>query len=96
MSKYCITAVNHTNPSNHCASKFKVWEYRYSSERGEYFWRSLGGKSINFVSDLLAEGHEVLSAKENETNITTGAPIELELRIARNDTKFKISDMPEF
>lgn len=96
MGKYCITAANHTNINNHCASKFKVWEYTYKKETEKWVWKPLGGKSINFVNDLLAGGHEVCSAKENDNSISLGAPIEAELRIARNETKFKISDMPEF
>ena len=96
MSKYCITAANHMNANNHCASQFNVWQHTQNSETGKWVWKALGGKSINFVNDLLASGHEVFSAKENETSITLGAPVELELRIAKNETKFKISDMPEF
>jgi hypothetical protein len=92
MGRYCITAANHTNPDNHCASKFKVWEY--NSEKKT--WMPLGGKSINFVSDLLAAGHTVLSARENPDTITEGARIELELRIAKNETQFKVSAMPTF
>lgn len=96
MSKYCITAANHKNPDNHCASQFKVWEYIHKKEADKWVWSPLGGKSINFINDLLANGHEVLSAKENKDSITPGAPVESELRIAKNETKFKISDMPKF
>ncbi len=92
MGKYCITAANHKNKSNHCASQFKVWEYDASKET----WTPLGGKSINFVNDLLANGHIVLSAKENDETISTGAAIETELRIARNETKYNVSEMPTF
>ena len=96
MSKYCITAANHTNANNHCASKFKVGEYTYKSDTKKWVWTPLGGKPINFINDLLANGHEVLSAKENEDTITLGAPIESELRISKNETKYKISEMPKF
>lgn len=92
MGRYCISAANHKNKNNHCSSQFKVWEYEATDKK----WKPLGGKSINFVNDLLASGHTVLSAKENETSITVGAPIETELRIAKNETDYKISDMPTF
>jgi len=92
MGSYCITAANHTNKSNHCASKFKLWELDAANKK----WMPLGGKSINFVNDLLANGHKVLSAKETKDSIITGAPIEAELRIAKNETDYKISDMPTF
>ncbi len=92
MSKYCITAANHSNKNNHCASSFKVWEYNDATGK----WNSLGGKPINYVNDLLANGHTVLSAKENEKNLSLGKPIETELRIAKNETQYKVSDMPTF
>jgi len=88
--RYCITAVQHKNTDNHCASKFKTWEYNSSASS----WRLVGWKSLNEISDLLAEGHEVLSARKNPETITLGAKVEVELRIARNGTQFKISSMP--
>lgn len=96
MGQYCITAVNHDNPSNHCASKFKVWEYYHNPEKEKWLWRSLGGKSVYYIADLIKNGHEVSTAKENKDRITLGKPVEIELRIAKNETDFKISDMPEF
>lgn len=92
MGRYCITAANHENPDNHCASTFKVWKYDNIQTK----WLPLGGKPIGFVNDLLKNGHEVLSAKENETTISIGAPVEIELRITKNESKYKISDMPTF
>lgn len=93
MEKYCITAANHKNKNNHCASQFKVWKYDVSKNN----WTPLGGKSINFVNDLLAGGHAVLSAKINDDNkISLGAAIETELRITRNETQYKVSEMPAF
>lgn len=92
MTKYCITAANHKNPNNHCASAFKVWEWRAGINK----WVLLGGKSLNFISDLLAAGHEVISAKEKPDLISSGARVELELRIAKNETVYKISGMPTF
>lgn len=91
MGRYCITAANHTNPDNHCASSFKVWEYNANNK-----WSSLGGKTIEFVADLLKHGHEVLSANINGDVLFTGAPVEIELRVAKNESRYKISDMPTF
>lgn len=98
MTKYCITAANHQNPNNHCASSFKVWEYIAATQEKPSRWKPLGGKSIGFVNELLANGHTVLSAKHDkvEETITTGKPVEMELRIAKNETNYKISDMPTF
>ena len=92
MSKYCITAANHRNPGNHVASSFNLWEYNPLSST----WRPLGGKSIQYVTELLVQGHEVLSARELETTISVGAPIEIELRISNNESYYKISSMPTF
>jgi hypothetical protein len=94
MAKYCITAANHSNKDSHCASKFKVYEYSTFTET----WKNLGGQSISFIGDLLAKGHTVVSGHYNKAKntISTGAPIELELRIAKNGTDYKISDMPTF
>lgn len=92
MAKYCITAANHSNPNNHCASQFNMWKY----DEVKKSWAPLGGQSINYVSDLLAAGHTVLSAKYEDKLIYTGAPVELELRIARNETQYNVSKMPTF
>ncbi len=49
---------------------------------------------------LLAQGNEVISAERkkqgNNYVMIEGYPIELELRIAKNDKKFKITDLPTF
>lgn len=92
MAKFCITAVNHKNPTNHVASTFKVWTFSKNSEK----WISLGGQSLNFVLALLANGNEVLSAINTDNGIKSGAPIEIELRTARNNEDYKISTMPSF
>jgi hypothetical protein len=97
MGRYCITAANHTNPDNHCASRFKVWEYN----EDQSVWSSLGNHSIKYIVDLLNSGHDVFSAKRTEKpeggySISKGARIEVELRIAKNETNYKISDMPGF
>ncbi len=58
-----------------------------------------GWKTIHDVSAYLKAGNEVLTGKVTQTGdkgtMTDGAAVELELRIAKNDTKFKISDMPD-
>ena len=95
MAKYCITAANHSNKDNHCASEFEV--FQQSSLTGK--WRSLGGKAVSFISELLENGHTVVSGRlidKAAGTVSLGAPIELELRIAKNETKYKISDMPPF
>lgn len=92
MGRYCITAANHSNSSNHCASTFNLWEHNEAKRE----WSPLGGKSIDYINDLLRKGHTVLSGKEHPDKISTGAPIEVELRIAKNETNYKISDMPTF
>jgi hypothetical protein len=92
MAKYCITAVNHINPDNHCASEFKLWKWLVVQK----IWTPLGAKPINFISDLLAGGHTVLSGRENGKTITTGCPIEIELRIAKNGSIFNLSEMSRF
>lgn len=50
---------------------------------------------------FLAQGDKVLSGTATKTGedtyeITPGYPIELELRIAKNDKNFKITDLPTF
>lgn len=95
MTKYCVTAANHNNTKDERASEFEVWIWKQNKEE-KWVWIGLGKKSLNYVAELLAQGNEVLSAKENPTNITTGHPLELELRIAKNDKNFKITDLPTF
>ena len=98
MGNYCITAANHQNTNDHRASEFDVWIQNESTGK----WRHLGGRSINDVNDLLANGDTVLSGKLTTNHrlhtrtITTGAAIETELRISHNGTNYKISDMPGF
>ncbi|AMV48502.1 hypothetical protein ATN79_48535 [Paraburkholderia caribensis] len=67
-----------------------------------WIWILQGKKTLNNVAELLTQGNEVISAKAEKKkegsgyNITPGFPIELELRIARNDKNFKITDFPPF
>lgn len=96
MTKYCITAANHDGASDHRASEFNVWEYRYNEKEEKWKWYPLGGKSLDYVAALLVKGNDVVSGKENEDSITTGAAIEIVLRIAKNDAQVKITDLPTF
>lgn len=91
MATYCITAANHKNRKNHVASQFYVWLLGSDNSL-----TSLGGRSADFVVSLLVKGHKVLSARDEDNTIYIGAPIEVELRIAENETKYPISDMPTF
>lgn len=95
MEKYCVTAANHNNNKDNRASEFKVWKWIQNDEK-KWVWNPLGKQSLNYVAKLLAQGDQVLSAKQTSTGITSGYPIELELRIARNDENFKITDLPTF
>lgn len=99
MALYCITAANHKNSKDDRASEFKLWEYVPDTD-DSWGWNLLGRKSLNFVAGLLADGNEVVSAKEivrdNRITIRKGAAIEISLRIAKNDEQFKITDLPEF
>ena len=100
MTKYCVTAVNRANKNDDRVSELKVWEYKFYKEKNEWLWDCLGKKSANFVVGLLAENHEVLSAKEikegDKLKIKAGHKIEFVLRIADNNDKVKITDMPSF
>ncbi len=40
-------------------------------------------------------GHEVRTGKIIDNSMNTGAAVEVELRIAKNVTNYKISDMPD-
>ena len=94
MSKYRITAARPKNAAHHLNSEFKLWKWE-KKEDGTWKWVPKGWRRTAEISALLDAGNEVLTAKENETSITSGAAVELELRIAKNETKFKISDMPD-
>ncbi|WP_186119870.1 hypothetical protein [Burkholderia gladioli] len=100
MTKYCITAANHKNANDDRASEFEVHQLVKKEKEAGWVWNRLGKKSLNEVAALLAQGHEVISAERkkqgDEYVMIEGYPIELELRIAKNDKKFKISQLPEF
>ncbi|WP_201446322.1 MULTISPECIES: hypothetical protein [Burkholderia] len=100
MDTYCITAANHNNPNDNRASEFYVRK-KIKNEDGTIVWRRLGKRTLNEVALLLAQGDKVLSGTATKTGedtyeITPGYPIELELRIAKNDKNFKITDLPTF
>ena len=40
-------------------------------------------------------GHEVRTGKIIDKRLDSGAAVEIELRITKNDTNYKISDMPD-
>lgn len=94
MAEYCITAANHKNQNNHCASSFFLWKLNTDTLK----WDPLGAKSLSYVSDLLAAGHKVLSAQHDakKQKLYFGAPVEVELRIAKNETNYKLTEMPTF
>lgn len=98
MGKYRITAARPKDADHHLNTEFKVFELQQKPDK-TWKWRFVGWKSIYAVSALLDNGNEVRTGKVttsgDETIMTDGAAVELELRIAKNDTKFKISDMPD-
>ncbi len=94
MAKYCITAARPKNATQHLKSEFKLWMWEKNKD-GNLVWRPKGWKRAAEIATLLDAGNQVLTAKENEDTISTGVSVELELRIAKNETKYKISDMPD-
>lgn len=93
MSRYCITAARPKDADHHLKTDFKLW--RYEERPDGWKWAPKGWKRGGEIAALLEAGHEVLTAKENPGSISTGAPVELELRISRNGTKYNISEMPD-
>jgi hypothetical protein len=88
MAKYRIVAARPKNASSHINSRFKMYQLNEK-------WDEIGWKSIGEVTDLMQAGHEVLTGKVVGNKMESGAPVEVELRITKNDTPFKISDMPD-
>lgn len=93
MAKYCITAAKPKNSTQHLKSEFKLW--KAVEKDGKISWSHQGWKRGTEIAGLIGAGHQVLTAKKNDTTISTGAAVEMELRISRNESKYKISDMPE-
>lgn len=98
MEKYRITAARPKGEQNHLKSEFKVFQQRQKPDK-TFYWKDIGWKTIYAVSDLLEAGHEVRTGKivgsGDNTTMKHGAAIEVEMRIAHNDTDFKISEMPD-
>ncbi|MFZ6655921.1 hypothetical protein [Undibacterium sp. TJN19] len=92
MATFCVTAANHKNIKNHCASSFNLWE----KNTDDNIYRRIGATPLSKLVALIADGNIVLTGRENEDSITVGAPIEAELRIAKNEKHFPISEMPTF
>ena len=91
MAEYCIVAARPKNASNHANSSFKLYELDAAADS----WKSIGWKSISEVCGLMKAGHELCTGKIAGGNMNSGAAVELELRIAKNGTVYKIGDMPD-
>lgn len=91
MTQYRLTAAKPKNAASHLKSQFKLFEYDEAAKT----WRPIGWKSVSQVTGLLAAGHDVRTGKVVGDKMQSGAAVEVELRIARNDTEFKISEMPD-
>lgn len=96
MTDYCITAVRRANKDDKRVSHVNLWKYVFVEDKKKYMWHPLGAQSTAEVVKLLADGHRVRSGKENDTSISPGDEIEFVLRIAGNDERVKIGDMPDF
>ncbi|MGY2737209.1 hypothetical protein [Sphingomonas sp. UYP23] len=93
--KFRIVSAKPKGATNHCNSKFKVFQWGRKEKDGKVDWWEIGWKSINEISEYLAAGDEVRTGQYKAGKITDGAPVELELRITKNSADFKISDMPD-
>ena len=91
MAEYRIVAARPKNASNHLNSQFKLYKLNGKNDG----WDLIGWKPIGEVSDLMRAGHEVRTGKIVNNSMNDGAAVEVELRIAKNDTIYKISDMPD-
>jgi hypothetical protein len=91
MARYSIVAARPKNASHHLNSQFKL--YKFDEKEGG--WSPDGWRSIAQVSDLMRDGHEMRTGKIVKEELFDGAAVELELRIAKNDTNYKISEMPD-
>ena len=92
-NKYRIVSAKPKGATNHCNSQFKVFQSILKD--GNSTWRDIGWKSINQISDYLSAGDEVRTGQVKGGKMVDGAPVEVELRITKNNTDFKISDMPD-
>lgn len=93
MAKYRITAARPKGATNHVKSQFKVmW---WGTHQGRTDWWSLGWRSLKEVADFSAAGDDVRTGRHTSNGMEDGAPVELELRTTRNDSRFEISQLPD-
>lgn len=92
---YCVTAAKHKNNTNHVASSFFTWVWKYDKEQKKFLWSSLGWKSSVFITEMIVSGKIVITGKEEVGHLSHGSPIEIELRVKSNGEKHKISDLPD-
>jgi len=92
---YCVTAAKHENHTNHVASSFLTWVWKYNEKEEEFLWSKLGWKSAAFITEMIANGKIVITGKEEGDNMLKGSPIEIELRVKSNGEKYNISDLPD-
>lgn len=90
MATYYIIAASPKGASSHINSKFKIWQ---NDDNGA--WNMIGWKDITDVAQLIRAGHTVRTGKIVNNQMHGGAAVEIELRIAKNDSNYKISDMPD-
>lgn len=91
MANYCIVAANHENPNSHVASSFDVY-----MEIEKNNWHSQAAMSAKQVVELIEKKNSVRTGKIEDGELFLGAPVEVELRIAKNQVHYPISEMPEF
>jgi len=92
---YCVTAAKHENKTNHIASSFYTWEWRYDKEKDKYLWCGIGWKNSSFIAELVIKGKLVITGKEVPGKLENGSPIEVELRVKSNGEKHKITSLPD-
>jgi hypothetical protein len=90
MSTYCITAAKPKGAASHLKSEFYTWRKGDDAK-----WHRVGWQTTSQIVSLMHAGHLVLTAQEAANAISTGAAVEVELRIAKNQTNYPISHMPD-
>lgn len=91
MTDYCITAAKPKGQTSHLNSQFYLW--KKNALTGQ--WEGQGWKKTNDISNLISQGHSVLTGKVQGGSLKLGSPVEIELRISTNKSEYKISDMPD-
>lgn len=94
MEKYRIVKARSSVEERDLKDEFKTYKRELNPATQKYEWNSKGWLSIHKISDYLRNGDEVLTAQIQGKRMVDGAPVELELRIATNETDFPISEMP--